>query len=292
MATNTPIYAFFLPTVGGDVNAWGTMLNDNFTDLDSIIDTLNNAAVKLTGTQTIAGAKTFTTQVTLTALNLWLNPASGNANVQLGAQSVASTPFIDFRSSGLAPGFDSRIIASGGDGSNENGTLTYRADTHAFIGSITGTIDNATTAANCTRDVIGGNGLINAAGGNQTLTGNITLALGTPESITATSGNTTSADGHTHALGSGDVRTLLAEGLFGQIGTYALAYATTAYNHDITRAGSALNPASSVSSAVGVDGSVNANLTRGATTLAGTWRSMGRNQSGTANSVGLWLRIS
>jgi len=45
MATNTTTYSFQKPTVGGDDNNWGTYLNQNWDDVDDLLD----------GTSTVTG---------------------------------------------------------------------------------------------------------------------------------------------------------------------------------------------------------------------------------------------
>jgi hypothetical protein len=50
---------------------------------------------------------------------------------------TATTPFIDFHSGATATDYDSRIIASGGTGTNGAGTLTYTAASNIFTGTIT-----------------------------------------------------------------------------------------------------------------------------------------------------------
>ena len=55
-----------------------------------------------------------------------------NASIELGAQGFTNTPFIDFHSGATLVDYDSRIIASGGNGSSGGGTLTYTAAAHTF----------------------------------------------------------------------------------------------------------------------------------------------------------------
>lgn len=56
---------------------------------------------------------------------LTVKPLSGTANaaVELGGTTGASTPFIDFHSGATASDYDSRIVASGGNGSSAGGNL-------------------------------------------------------------------------------------------------------------------------------------------------------------------------
>ena len=78
-----------------------------------------------------------------------LAPASGNAAIELGSITVGSTPLIDFHSGATSVDFDTRIIASGGDGTVGGGLLqlegkTVRTNKSFGIGNITpgGTFNN------------------------------------------------------------------------------------------------------------------------------------------------------
>jgi hypothetical protein len=65
---------------------------------------------------------------------------SGSVGLEIGSTNgTATTPFIDFHSGATATDFDSRIIASGGTGTNGAGTLTYTAATNTFTGTVTAT---------------------------------------------------------------------------------------------------------------------------------------------------------
>ena len=57
--TFTPNYNLTKPQVGASTDTWGDKLNLNFDALDTALFALDQAAVKLTGNQTIAGIKTF-----------------------------------------------------------------------------------------------------------------------------------------------------------------------------------------------------------------------------------------
>jgi hypothetical protein len=89
------------------------------------------ASPTFTGT-VVAPAFTATTSSGLTASAAYLSAA-----VELGATAgVANTPYIDFHSGATAVDYDSRIIASGGTGAVQQGTLTYQAGSHVFNGRI------------------------------------------------------------------------------------------------------------------------------------------------------------
>jgi len=53
-----------------------------------------------------------------------LNLVSANAPIEIGSTSASNTPFIDFHSSGNAIDYDTRILASGGNATAGNGTLS------------------------------------------------------------------------------------------------------------------------------------------------------------------------
>lgn len=73
-------------------------------------------------TETITGAKTFTAGATTFA-------AAGNTALEIGrTDGVASSAHIDFHSGATATDFDARIIATGGNGSNGGGILTFQTD--------------------------------------------------------------------------------------------------------------------------------------------------------------------
>lgn len=83
MATTTT-YSFNLPTVGGDTNAWGTLLNDNFDALDNLLD----------GTTPVTGIDIDSGSVDNAAIGA-STPSSGvfttlNATGALGANLKAS----------------------------------------------------------------------------------------------------------------------------------------------------------------------------------------------------------
>lgn len=123
-----------------------------------------------------------------------------------------------------------------------------------------------------------GNGL--TGGGN--LTTSRSLALGTPSSITSTSTNSVTSTSHTHSLGAAAVRELMAEHTAGQVGTYGMLehQGSATMEPNATTAGSNLRWSTA-------DG-------RPGDTPSGTWRLMGRIETGSggANNVSLWLRIS
>ncbi len=95
--------------------------------------------------------------------------------------------------------------------SNDSGFITSSA-------SITGNADTATTATNLSRSVLAGNGLT----GGGALSANVTLTLGTPDTLTAISTNAVTTTSHTHAITTtsvGAVNTIVQTNANGAIGT-------------------------------------------------------------------------
>lgn len=86
----------------------------------------------LTGTATATLGNATATNMTVAsdvstgaAVFTILNVTSAGGGIKLGS-GVASSPFIDFHSSGTAIDFDARITASGGSSSDGQGTLDFR----------------------------------------------------------------------------------------------------------------------------------------------------------------------
>lgn len=67
----------------------------------------------------------------------------------------------------------------------------------SFVGNLTGNATTATTATNCSRQIINGNGM-NFTGG--ALNADRTITLGTPGTITGATTNAVTTSSHTHAL--------------------------------------------------------------------------------------------
>ena len=83
MAT-TPTYAFNLPTVGGDINTWGTLLNANWTNLDNRLD----GTTALTGTR-IADA-VFTGTTTLESVGVGTAIPEAKLHVNSGGTNLVA----------------------------------------------------------------------------------------------------------------------------------------------------------------------------------------------------------
>lgn len=78
---------------------------------------------------------------------------------------------------------------------------------------------------------------------------------------------------------------------YGGVGSYVFAYRSSSITEDNTYAGSSLFPAGLGQSSVGADTDVANATTRGASSLSGTWRAMGRQRGSAATSATLFVRI-
>ena len=65
-----------------------------------------------------------------------VNDQEGNPGIELGRYTVGSTPYIDFHSSGAGGDYDSRIIATDGNGSNSSGNLIAHCSTFKISGNL------------------------------------------------------------------------------------------------------------------------------------------------------------
>lgn len=81
----------------------------------------------------------------------------------------------------------SKVVARDASGNFAAGTITA---------ALSGNATTSTTAANCSRSVVAGNGLT----GGGALTSNATLTLGTPGTLSGTTTNGVTTTSHTHAL--------------------------------------------------------------------------------------------
>lgn len=181
-------------------------------------------------------------------------------------------------------------LSGGGDMTdNRSLSVVFATNPQALAGTSETVVMNPLRTAQATAASIntalagtvlsGGAGMVTAIGD---LTASRSIAMGTPSSITATSTNSTTGTSHTHALPESAVRTLIADGTVGAVGTYALL--TMPGNGAIrapgfTTAGGNLEYANA-------DGGGNGSP-------AGTWRLMGTIGTATATQrTSLWLRIS
>ena len=114
MATSTTNFSFSLPAVGGDSDAWGTLLNSNWSSLDAIlngdgasinIDGLTADGMTLTGTVSlgVAGKITETVYTAGSSGTVNIDPANGTiqtiamtGNVTI-TESLANGEFVTLR---------------------------------------------------------------------------------------------------------------------------------------------------------------------------------------------------
>ncbi len=136
-----------------------------FTNTFKTTDTLGTTAMVWQTVTTNEAAQTLTNK-TLTSPTI-TNPSftgvtnfpASNAQIEIGAQGTANTPFIDFHSGATTTDYDSRIIASGGTGVTGAGTLTLTAATVATTSNLNvGGIITGNLTGNVTGNVSGSSG--------------------------------------------------------------------------------------------------------------------------------------
>lgn len=91
--------------------------------------------------------KTFTSTVSVTG---------ANTGLELGALGATNTPFIDFHSSSSSNDYDVRLIASGGNASNGNGTLQVTASSFQWNGGNIWTSSNDGAGSGMDADLLDG----------------------------------------------------------------------------------------------------------------------------------------
>ncbi len=92
----TPNYGWNLPTVAGDLGAWGGILNTALTEVDTDLFAALTAKANLAGGNTFTGAQTFANDVTVSAtLRVGLNSFLGAASGVAGAKSAQNILLYD-----------------------------------------------------------------------------------------------------------------------------------------------------------------------------------------------------
>jgi len=89
MATQTPNFSFELPEVGADTDVWGGFLNSNWSDLDTLLKTLQDeiAAAEVRAQIPVGGlyfSGSDTTPATTLGYGTWVAHAEGRAIVGVG----------------------------------------------------------------------------------------------------------------------------------------------------------------------------------------------------------------
>jgi hypothetical protein len=134
---------------GGNIT--GTVANAELANTaNTVIDNLQPNITQvgtlsyLNATGTITSGQNTDGQVILTPLS------DPNGGIKLGkqARTFGGTPYVEFHSSTVNLSYDSRIVASGGNGSVGGGNLDFIANSFTFSGNITGNISNANYATN------------------------------------------------------------------------------------------------------------------------------------------------
>lgn len=105
-----------------------------------------------TGTENISGVKTFQSAPvyfgSTSTTSVSISGGATSQSMEIGrTDGVGSTPFIDFHSGATAVDYDARIIASGGTGVAQGGTLTFSAGAVAVSNTLN-TAGNLSEAGN------------------------------------------------------------------------------------------------------------------------------------------------
>ncbi len=142
----------------------------------------------------------------------------GTANINLPTASTSTSGTVQLNNTLTSTSTTQALTAAQGKalqdgklGRSENAVSASQLQTARTIGgvsfngtanidlpgvNIAGNQNTSGTATNCSRSIVAGNGL----SGGGALTANHTLTLGTPGTVTASTGNTVSTSSHTHNL--------------------------------------------------------------------------------------------
>jgi hypothetical protein len=128
----------------GSSASWSNTITANATNTPALIAkgiTSQSAAILRVDSSTInelvtiGNSGTISTKNSGGGINVQINTGT-SGNIELGRiDNASSTPFIDFHSGSTPVDYDSRIIASGGNGSIGNGTLQLIAQTITLTGA-------------------------------------------------------------------------------------------------------------------------------------------------------------
>ena len=134
----------------GDTMTGGLVLNNGTTDTPEIMfsDTVNStrsymdqSAERWRVFQSYRGAAASTSfsinasskEATFYGNSVAIAPASGNANMEIGGSAGANTPYIDFHSGSTYTDHDYRLIASGGNGTNAQGKMSFYGESTFYL---------------------------------------------------------------------------------------------------------------------------------------------------------------
>lgn len=271
----TPNLALTKPEPGTSENTWGDKLNANFDKLDTFasayLRSVSALALEADRLVYATGAGTAAaTPLTAFARTLLDDTSALQARATLGLGTLAT----------LNTATHANIDISGAplqsaDAAHTQPRLYFvNSGDNATFGRIgDSTLRALFNLAGSGTSISAGSGLT----GGGTLAADRTISLGTPSSITSTSTNSTTGTSHTHAISEATIRTLIAEGAAGQVGTHAfLRNNTTALmGSGIVYAGSDLTYSDTADSSGG--------------SVSGSWRCMGRAPAGRSS---LFLRVS
>lgn len=113
MGTTTTNLALNKPTVGGDINLWGGLLNTNFDFLDTYLFNRMTGVTAITPTLTVGGWKLSGTIITATAVEVnYLSGVTSAIQTQLNAKQAASAILAALAGLSVTAGF---VVQTGAD---------------------------------------------------------------------------------------------------------------------------------------------------------------------------------
>lgn len=114
----------------------------SFNSTSSVIRVDQESVDRVINLETIGTLNHILYHPTVKLTTSFLEMTAQSPSLRMGASGVANTPFFRFRSGATAaPGYDSQILASGGNGADGNGTLSVTAATCAVSGALRSTSD-------------------------------------------------------------------------------------------------------------------------------------------------------
>jgi hypothetical protein len=146
---------------------------------------LDSTVVHLAGTETITGTKTFTA-TSLTATSTNVNFTGSGIKLNMGAIGTANTATIQFHTGATAAAnYDSNIVATGGNGTDGQGSLNFNSFSTTVTGNLFWVYARTFLEPAGTSDAF----TVSGSMGDNTGTTTLINATDTHTIVTATSGN-------------------------------------------------------------------------------------------------------
>jgi hypothetical protein len=200
-------WSHITPIVQGTPSGW---VEDSTTRIDDITNTAYSLTGKLNASELSGGT------VPNARLSGSYTINASTATALQTSRTINGTNFNGTANITTANWGTARTLTIGSTGKSVNGSANV-SWTLAEIGAAAASHTHSNYVPT-TRTITAGNGL--SGGGD--LSANRTITLGTPGEITATSTNSVTGTSHTHAITEGTIRTLIAAGAAGAVGTYAM----------------------------------------------------------------------